>query len=255
MRIQLIENLTSQDKDDTENASCDEEDVICVLKSLEKTILNDITLTGIKNIKGVSMYQEHNNYEFNKTTNEYVNKTKWIINTDGTNLEDLLIHPAIDSYKTISNYIYEVYDTLGLQAARQVLAKEIFDVFDFAGSYVNSRHINLLVDIITNRGFLMSIYRHCINKSDRGPLAKCSFEETPDIIARAAIFGELYKIQSVSANIMLGQEVPIVTGASELLFDEEKYFQNIITKEEEHVTHAEKDDGDKFTSAYCDNLF
>ena len=255
MRIQLIENLTSQDKDDTENASCDEEDVICVLKSLEKTILNDITLTGIKNIKGVSMYPEHNNYEFNKTTNEYVNKTKWIINTDGTNLEDLLIHPAIDSYKTISNDIYEVYDTLGLEAARQVLAKEIFDVFDFAGSYVNSRHINLLVDIITNRGFLMSIDRHGINKSDRGPLAKCSFEETPDIIARAAIFGELDKIQSVSANIMLGQEVPIGTGASELLFDEEKYFQNIITKEEEHVTHAEKDDGDKFTSAYCDNLF
>jgi len=255
MRIQLIENLTSQDKDDTENASCDEEDVICVLKSLEKTILNDITLTGIKNIKGVSMYPEHNNYEFNKTTNEYVNKTKWIINTDGTNLEDLLIHPAIDSYKTISNDIYEVYDTLGLEAARQVLAKEIFDVFDFAGSYVNSRHINILVDIITNRGFLMSIDRHGINKSDRGPLAKCSFEETPDIIARAAIFGELDKIQSVSANIMLGQEVPIGTGASELLFDEEKYFQNIITKEEEHVTHAEKDDGDKFTSAYCDNLF
>ena len=141
------------------------------------------------------MYPEHNNYEFNKTTNEYVNKTKWIINTDGTNLEDLLIHPAIDPYKTISNDIYEVYDTLGLEAARQVLAKEIFDVFDFAGSYVNSRHINLLVDIITNRGFLMSIDRHGINKSDRGPLAKCSFEETPDIIARAAIFGELDKIQ------------------------------------------------------------
>ena len=123
--------------------------------------------------------------------------------------------------------IYEVYDTLGLEAARQVLAKEIFDVFDFAGSYVNSRHINLLVDIITNRGFLMSIDRHGINKSDRGPLAKCSFEETPDIIARAAIFGELDKIQSVSANIMLGQEVPIGTGATELVFDEEKYFQNV----------------------------
>ena len=53
------------------------------------------------------MYPEHNNYEFNTSTNEYVNKTKWIINTDGTNLEDLLIHPAINAYKTISNDIYE----------------------------------------------------------------------------------------------------------------------------------------------------
>ena len=53
------------------------------------------------------------------------------------------------------------------------------------------------------------IDRHGINKSDRGPLAKCSFEETPDIIARAAVFGELDKVQSVSSNIMLGQEVPV----------------------------------------------
>ena len=58
-----------------------------------------------------------------------------------------------------------------------------------SGSYVNSRHIALLVDVITNGG-LMSIGEHGINKSDRGPLAKCSFEETPDIIAKAAIFGE-----------------------------------------------------------------
>ena len=101
----------------------------------------------------------------------------------------------------------------------------------------------------------MSIDRHGINKSDRGPLAKCSFEETPDIIARAAIFGELDKIQSVSSNIMLGQEVPIGTGATELLFDEEKFFQNIITTREEEVNHAEEDDSDKFRSAYCDNLF
>ena len=54
---------------------------------------------------------------------------------------------------------------------------------------------------------------------------------------------------------MLGQEVPIGTGATELVFDEEKYFQNVITKEREDINHVEKDDSDKFTSAYCDNLF
>ena len=50
MRIQLILEKPSEEDD------CDEEDPkICVLKSLEKTILNEIILTGIKNIKGVSM--------------------------------------------------------------------------------------------------------------------------------------------------------------------------------------------------------
>ena len=85
---------------------------------------------------------------------------------------------------------------------------------------------------------------------------KCSFEETPDIIARAALFGELDKIQSVSANIMLGQEVPIGTGATELLFDEEKFFQNIVvSKKPVEEKQVDIDESERFKSAYCDNLF
>jgi DNA-directed RNA polymerase beta' subunit len=103
----------------------------------------------------------------------------------------------------------------------------------------------------------MSIDRHGINKSDRGPLAKCSFEETPDIIARAAIFGELDKVTSVSSNIMLGQEVPIGTGATEVLFDEEKYFNSIIKQVKEPATDELEvmGDAERFQTAYCDNLF
>ena len=63
MRIQPFEG--SDDKEDCE------EDMICVLKSLEKTILNDITLIEVKDIKGVSMYPEHNNIEYNENTNEF----------------------------------------------------------------------------------------------------------------------------------------------------------------------------------------
>ena len=123
-------------------------------------------------------------------------------------------------------------------------AKEIFDVFDFVAPY-GTRHSNLLVDIITNRGFLMSI--DGINKSDRGPLAKCSFEETPDIIARAAIFGELDKDSVSISQYYVSGEVPIGTGATELLFDEEKFFQNIVVQEEEEVKR-EKMNSDRFTS-------
>ncbi len=171
-------------------------------------------------------------------------------------LRDVLIHPQVDPYETTSNNIHEIYAILGIEAARKMLYKEISDVFEMSGSYVNSRHIALLVDIITNRGGLMSIDRHGINKSDRGPLAKCSFEETPDIIARAAIFGELDKVKSVSANIMLGQEVPIGTGAVDILFDEEKYFDNLLQEiDEVEEDEDEIEDKDKFVDKYCENLF
>ena len=197
------------------------------------------------------MNPNHNNKIFNNDTGSFEQKTTWSIYTEGSNLQDVAIHPNVNPYKTISNDIYEVYDLLGIEAARQVLIKEITEVFESAGAYVNSRHINLLVDIITNRGALMSIDRHGINKSDRGPLAKCSFEETPDIIAKAAIFGELDKIKSVSSNIMLGQEVPIGTGSIDVLFDEEKIKDLIM--DDSYISYHDKIDN-KVTN-FCNNLF
>jgi DNA-directed RNA polymerase II subunit RPB1 len=200
------------------------------------------------------------NYDrYNYTSQKFDKIVEWVLDTDGTNLIDILANQNIDSTRTMSNDIREIYETLGVEAARQAIYNEIYTVFKIAGSHVNSRHIQLLADIITNRGSLMSIDRHGINKSDRGPLAKCSFEETPDIIARAAIFGELDKIQSVSSNIMLGQEVPIGTGSIDILFDEEKYFEYIKKKEDtarvvSKIT-SEVSEKDLFQSAYCDNLF
>ena len=117
---------------------------------------------------------------------------------------------------------------------------------------------------MTNNGILMSIDRHGINKSDRGPLAKCSFEETPDIIARAALFGELDLVKGVSSNIMLGQEVPIGTGSVNLLFDEEKFIEmskEIMvseTKEEKIEIDTEKQEFlDKLCKPdnFIDNMF
>jgi DNA-directed RNA polymerase II subunit RPB1 len=253
MRIQCYRGAG----EDTSND--DQEDMISTLKVLEKTILNDIILTGIKGIKNASMYPNHNFKLYEPTLKEFQQKTRWIIQTDGTNLKDIFMHPAVNAFETFSNDIYEIYETLGVEAARQAIFNEIFEVFNLASAYVNSRHIQLLADIITNRGGLMSIDRHGINKSDRGPLAKCSFEETPDIIARAAIFGELDKIQSVSSNIMLGQEVPIGTGSIDVLFDEEKYFehlsQKIDTSKPISMIHSTANERQLFQAAYCENLF
>lgn len=52
------------------------------------------------------------------------------------------------------------------------------------------RHLAILCDVMTCRGHLMAITRHGINRTDASPLAQCSFEETVDILLRAAMYAE-----------------------------------------------------------------
>ena len=239
-----------------EDTDCNQDDLICILKALEKTILNDIILIGIPKIKNASMYSNENYIVYNEGTGSYDKKKKWNIYTEGNNLTDILSQPFINPYECSSNNIHEIYELFGIEAARNILYTEISEVFENAGSYINSRHKQLLVDMMTNKGYLMSMDRHGINKSDRGPLAKCSFEETPDILARAAIFGESDTMNSVSSNIMLGQEVSIGTGSIDILFDEQKYMDLIkeldIDYDAEDSTGEEIDEEvTKFANEYC----
>jgi DNA-directed RNA polymerase II subunit RPB1 len=52
--------------------------------------------------------------------------------------------------------------------------RELTQVLAFDGSYVNHRHLALLVDVMTSRGHLMAITRHGINRADTGALMRCS---------------------------------------------------------------------------------
>ena len=251
MRIQPV--ITSED-----NTECNQDDMICILKTLEKTILNDIILVGIPKITSATMHSNENYVSFNEEKGSFDKKKRWSIYTDGNNLLDIISHPYINVEETTSNNIHEIYALFGIEAARNALYNEISEVFENAGSYINSRHKELLVDMMTNKGYLMSMDRHGINKSDRGTLAKCSFEETPDILARAAIFGECDRMNSVSSNIMLGQEVSIGTGAIDVLFDEEKYIELSKDLEVEYMSDEEdSEDPEKqeFIQQYCKELF
>ena len=190
------------------------------LKTYVKSIRDKVIIKGIDNITSVSMYKSLDNYVYNN--NSFEQKEEWVLDTMGVNLLEVLRLPYVDPTKTISNDIYEVYEIFGIEAAKNILLKEIKEVIVGAGSYVNYRHLSLLVDTMTNKGYLMSIDRFGINRGNIGPLAKCSFEETTDQLFKASIFGEYDKLNGVSSNIMMGQIPPCGTGESDILIDESK---------------------------------
>ena len=64
---------------------------------------------------------------------------------------------------------------------------------------------------------MVSIFRHGINNDDIGPIAKASFEETPEMFLKAAKHAELDLMTGVSANVMCGQEGYFGTGAFQVL--------------------------------------
>lgn len=198
----------------------DHTDMVASLKAIEYNIVNTIYLKGVTKIKKVSMRQ-YNHVDYNHNKEEFEKINEWILDTDGSNLVDIMAHPAVDPYRTFTNDIYEIYTVLGIEAARNALANEIIEVIK--ESSVNFRHISVLIDTMTCKGALMSIDRHGINRGDVGPLAKSSFEETTDMLIKASIFSDYDKINGVSANIMLGQMPPCGTGDSEILIDEQEY--------------------------------
>lgn len=216
--MKITKNKVETDKNGIQNQS----DIIGIFKNINEDILNNISIRGIKGITDIVCSEKKS---FVKKEKEIIKQDEYYLETDGVNLLEILNNDYVDFAKTISNDIIEVYEVLGIEAARNVLIKEIILVAE--GHYINQRHIDLLVDAMTNRGDLVSINRQGIKRGDTGPLAKCSFEDTTDQLIKSSIFSEKDKLQGVSSNIMMGQIIKSGTGLSDILFNEEKFIENM----------------------------
>jgi len=195
----------------------DEDDVF--LKRIESSMLTQLKLRGVSDIRKVFI-RSAAKPRFDDSE-AYTNDTEWMLDTEGVNLLEVLNHPDVDHTRTQSNHLIEVLEVLGIEAVRNALLKELRGVIEFDGSYVNYRHLAILCEVMTYRGHLMAITRHGINRVETGPLMRCSFEETVDILLEAAAFAEKDMMRGVSENIMLGQFSNIGTGAFTLLLNEE----------------------------------
>merc|ERR1711865_1062328 len=119
----------------------------------------------------------------------------------------------------------EILNVLGIEGVRKALLFHVRMVISFDGSYVNYRHLGTLCDVMTQRGHLMAITRHGVNRTNLGPLMKCSFEETVEILMDAAIYAETDYMRAVSENCLMGQTAPIGTGVFDLYMDDIKMTQ------------------------------
>ena len=227
LRIRIVDN-------DPDKEVQGEEDVF--LKSLAQQMLTDIALKGVPGISKVFIVkQDKSTRRFDPETGEWDTLKEYVLETDGTNLKDVLAVDGVDVSRTLSNNCVEVFRVFGIEAARGSLLKEIRNVIEFDGSYVNYRHLALLVDIMTSQGTLMAITRHGINRTNQGALMRCTFEETVEILMEAASMGDMDDCKGVGQNVLLGQMAPMGTGSFELNLDVDMLKDVVVNRDQSYA--------------------
>ncbi len=147
-----------------------------------------------------------------KETNGYV------IYTEGSNLESILAMPEVDAARVMTNNILEIFEVLGVEAARNSIIHEATRTLSEQGLTVDIRHIMLIGDIMTCDGSVKAIGRHGISGKKSSVLARAAFEITTNHLLRAGIIGEVDPLAGVAENIIVGQPVTLGTGAIALVY-------------------------------------
>ena len=95
---------------------------------------------------------------------EVIQKKCTVLETDGSNLCAALGLEEICGEMTTSNDVTDVLKTLGIEAAIRVLFDELQKTIGFDGNFINPRHLSLLVTLMSQKGYLVPVNRHGINR-------------------------------------------------------------------------------------------
>lgn len=149
-------------------------------------------------------------------------KDEWFINTKGSNYKELIKQPYVDFRRTKSNNMWDMCDTLGIEGTTAFLIEEFEK-----GIKVNRRHLDLLINMMTNCGKIKSVSRYGIDRKEVGPLAKACFEQPIENFLISATKGETDTLSSITSTICMGKLSRLGTGMVDLITDVKKLQPNV----------------------------
>uniref|UniRef100_A0A803L3S3 DNA-directed RNA polymerase subunit n=1 Tax=Chenopodium quinoa TaxID=63459 RepID=A0A803L3S3_CHEQI len=144
-------------------------------------------------------------------------KGKLNLIVEGTGLREVMGIQGVDGCKTESNHIIEVQQTLGIEAARSSIIREINKVMQSHSMDVDIRHMMLLADVMTFKGEVLAVTRVGIAKMKESILMLASFEKTADHLFNGSVNGREEKIEGVSECIIMGVPMQIGTGILKIM--------------------------------------
>ncbi len=163
--------------------------------------IGSVLLSGIEGIKRCNIYRD---------------PTGWRLELSGSNLLELLSIQLVDSVRTYSNNLWEIYEIFGIEGVREFLFREVSDIMKDTST--SQLHIQLLADVMTYTGTITSISRYGVIRDQSGPLTKSTFEESMDNFVKAGLYGDLENTSGISAAVMVGKHSRCGTGLCDLVY-------------------------------------
>ncbi|PKP51718.1 MAG: DNA-directed RNA polymerase subunit A'' [Candidatus Altiarchaeales archaeon HGW-Altiarchaeales-3] len=183
------------------------------LKKL-RDLLEKKRLIGVKGIKRCFIRKKE------KTNDD--DYEGFMLLAEGSNLKTVMGIKGVDPTRTTTNDIFQIYENLGVEAARNAIITESKKVLDDQKIEVDIRHNMLVADQMTVTGAIRSVGRHGISGKKGSVLARAAFEETEKHILTAAIMSETDPLIGVVENIIVGLPIPMGTGTVELRYSPKK---------------------------------
>lgn len=187
-------------------------------------ILLPTYISGIEGIKNISYVKDE--------------KLKvWYIQTEGGTLKDFYGLDDVDIDNTTTNNVWDIYHTLGIEAAREFRIKEMVEII---GTGVDLSHIKLRADRLTFTGTIQSLTRYTMRGEK--PFSKVGFEEIMENFYKTARDSEVDDLVGVSASIMCGKRARVGTSMFDLSIDMNQVLNCDNIEEENYIDYDDYSD-------------
>jgi DNA-directed RNA polymerase beta' subunit len=194
------------------------------VKNTEQSItkhMHEVMDTNIRGISGIN-YTGVSEVSVSKVMDNgsIENVREWYIETNGTNLEEVLEHPMVDKYRTQCDSVAEMTAMYGIECGRMKIVRELqkaMNVDDAA-----TEHAMLISDEMCCSGVITSIQKTGLQSRDAGNIGlQIAFQAPIQAIEKAAIHGIYEVVEGISSNLIYGQVPSIGTTYNEVVLNEE----------------------------------
>lgn len=170
-----------------------------------------------------SLQNKTGEYDLSLKDNDIYRASIYVFAESNTkDLTAVLSHPSVNIDRTICWNANVVLRTLGIEAAYNVIVRDMYDVIINNGANLGVQHIFLVARAMTYTGNITGITSRGALSQKRGAYANAAFELPIDMFINAATYGHVDKIKAISACIYMGSKCGVGTGGVRIVKNKKK---------------------------------